>query len=143
VRRAKRRRQYIPDKESDVPESLYHRPDVCAVCRFAPVPPDRSVCRSCVPGTPPAYAPTDDADPITDDWLRSIGFARFMQSAADNHLTLDAGHVRVTRWLPHQWPHPSWSVCRSDGDPEYLPLVFVNDTRGKVRGLLAALGVPT
>lgn len=26
---------------------------VCAVCRFVPVPPERSVCQTCVPGTPP------------------------------------------------------------------------------------------
>jgi hypothetical protein len=85
--------------------------------------------------------PSDDEEPWEDDWLKSVGFAREMQAASDNHLTLRIGDVQITRWLPNRETMPSWSVCFQGLTAESLPRCLWPQTRGDLRRLVAALGV--
>lgn len=86
--------------------------------------------------------PADDELPVTEEWLREVGFAREMQSAASNNLTFRAGEVVVTRWEPAESNSRRWSVqkYRADG-PDWLPASLTPATRGAVRRLLTALGI--
>jgi hypothetical protein len=83
----------------------------------------------------------DDGEAINDAWLKSVGFARIMQAASHNHMSVTIGQVDITRWLPHREQMASWSVSCEGRKPEYLPMCLWPHTRGQFRRLCAALGV--
>lgn len=87
---------------------------------------------------PRVFEYLDDNEPVTDSWLREIGFVRLMQPAADNHLSL--GHPASERFINarqgHREKFRTWHV---GGD--VLPMALQPKTRGDVRLLLAALKV--
>lgn len=92
--------------------------------------------------------PADDAEPLTEDWLRAAGFCRPMQVAAGTLMVSEAcvSDDRVTR-LPVvgvEFPRrkagavPVWRVWVYGHPRDH------NDcpTRGHIRRLCAALGAP-
>lgn len=88
-----------------------------------------------------AEHPADDAEPVTADWLRGLGFVRGQQAAADDNLTLRAGGVELTRWHRRGVPAVEWSVQTAEDGADWLPPCLRPATRGHVRRLLAALGI--
>ncbi len=91
-----------------------------------------------------AEHPADDEEPITEDWLMSVGFKREMQPAASNHLTLrhlilsDDGADIPARIILTKWEYSDavrWSLNEA-----WIPS-FKPKTRGEVRHLLIALGL--
>jgi hypothetical protein len=97
--------------------------------------------RRCVCSLALATFLADDEEPITHNWLRSIGFERGMQSAADNMLTLWFGKsfISIERCEKDDGS-PHWQVAFSDGDVAvYLPAGLCPKTKGQLRRLIAAL----
>lgn len=78
-----------------------------------------------------AEHPADDAEPVTEEWLRSVGF--------ESGLRFEFGRLEATKtyngwnfWL--KWSdHPNGSSRLANG----------LNTRGAVRRLLSALGIPS
>ena len=74
--------------------------------------------------------PAQRADqPVTEEWLRSVGFTRFMQPASENSLSLEK---LILRRYPRE---KAWTV---HVDGTNWPM----KTRSDVLRLLAALGIP-
>lgn len=88
-----------------------------------------------------AEHPADDAEPVTAEWLRSVGFCREMQPASSNNLTIRHGSAIVTRWMNSD-NVPRWSVrMYADETPDWVPPCIQPKTRGDVRRLCKALGI--
>lgn len=90
-----------------------------------------------------AEHPADDGEPVTADWLQSVGFGRHMQPAANCDLSLQAGDFRlfVAVAIPtrerYGFKPERWAV-----NEVWLPEAATPATRGHVRRLCAALGIP-
>ena len=83
-----------------------------------------------------AEHPADEDEAITDTWLREIGFSRFMQPAATNHLSigdLDSTDNHLARWENPDGPH-LWAINQqwTHNGPR---------TRGQLRTLCKAIGI--
>ena len=89
-----------------------------------------------------AANPADDGEPVTDEWLRSLGFSRHMQPAACCHLSIKTTTLTLTRWQDKAGDGPiRWSVSGQDYS-DWLPHCLWPVTRGQVRRLCAAIGIP-
>lgn len=75
----------------------------------------------------------DDGEAVTEEWLRSIGF----ELTDDKRLTL---LLDPLIYSPPCGPLPAWQGIRRS-PCQYWPIP-VSETRGDVRRLLAALGIP-
>ncbi len=87
-----------------------------------------------------AEHPADDGDPVTEEWLRSIGWiTRYWEGALNSPLSQDNVYVS------YSLVGVSWKWClsmESEDDPDGLH--FTRDilkNRGQVRRLLKALGI--
>lgn len=79
-----------------------------------------------------AEHPADDGEPVSGEWLRSIGF-----TGPDGLLGIIYGEVELTTTTSSRWLVGNPSEIH--GESVYIP---APTTRGDVRRLCAALGVP-
>lgn len=86
--------------------------------------------------------PADDGEAITVEWLKSVGFRRFMQPANGQSLSITVWPVVISRWVNKGGLPVMWSVKKFADEPDdWLTQCLTPVTRGDVRRLCRALGV--
>lgn len=86
-----------------------------------------------------AEHPADDGEPVTEEWLRSVGFVRMQQPAAGNDMILRNEAGNCLTYYPARRGDPAGPLWGVVG--EWLPKPLRPATRGDVRRLLLALGI--
>jgi hypothetical protein len=86
-----------------------------------------------------ADRPADDGEPVTEEWLRSVGFVRMQQPAAGNDMILRNEAGNCVTYYPARRGDPAGPLWGVVG--EWLPKPLRPATRGDVRRLLLALGI--
>lgn len=88
-----------------------------------------------------AEHPADDAEPVTEEWMRSVGFEKhdaLWQWSKSNGLKMPS---RLVYWPGYRGDGTQWHI---DGGPRAKDIYDIPEqpTRGDVRRLCVALGIP-